>query len=334
MVHKEEEEKILQWNNTLSHRVKITLLKSEKKSENKKSGNNKYNKEFQAFCKKLSKIADNVEITEKNTEDANTPLIQVMDNIFYKAIPLGKELLPFLNVLENAKENNIFVKKEIRTKLEKIDIPVFLKLYIAQACPHCPLVVNNMISLAVNSKMINLEIIDGTLFTEDAKSDSIMSVPVLLLDDVFRWTGQFPIEEVVDIILNRDNAKLGVSSLKNMLEEGSASKIAQMMIKDNMIFPAFIELLIHKIWSVRLGAIVVIEELVESAPQLALSVADPILQHLPNVDNTAKGDILYVLGEIGNKKTKTLLDTILNSNYDADVKDAAKDAIESIEQRF
>ncbi|MBF0257454.1 MAG: thioredoxin family protein [Desulfamplus sp.] len=222
----------------------------------------------------------------------------------------------------------------IRGALSTLEIPVELKLYVASQCPHCPGVIRSLIPLAAEFEKIHLTIIDGTIHTELASSDSIMSVPSLILDNGFRWTGSVNPEEVADIIANRDLSSLSTSSLKSILEEGKAQWIARQMLDYKTMFPGFTALITHETWSVRLGAMVVIETIAEKSPELALTIAPELLGRFKDVaDTPTQGDILYALGEIGDKSVRKDIIQLMNDISHPEVMEAAQAAVESIESR-
>jgi HEAT repeat protein len=166
-----------------------------------------------------------------------------------------------------------------------------------------------------------------------AQSNQIQSVPTLLLYEQFRWTGSFRLEEVVEIMTSRDPAKLGALSLERMLKEGNAARLAQMMLDNEEIFPAFFDLLTHNKWPVRLGAMVAMEEITRRNPQLAAQVIDPLWERFHDVEDPVKGDIIHVLGESGDHRVVPRVEMILGGEYHAEVKEAAREALEKIQAR-
>jgi hypothetical protein len=211
-----------------------------------------------------------------------------------------------------------------------MDMPAMLKLFIAQQCPFCPTTVQHVTPLVGISEFIDLAIIDSTLFPEMAQSNRIQSVPTLLLDQQFRWTGSFLLEEVTEVMTNRDPAKLGSQSLERILKEGDAVKLAEMMLEKKEIFPSFLELLTHNKWPVRLGAMVVMEEITNRNAELADQVIDPLWERFHEVDDPVKGDIIHVLGESKNHKITPRMQMVLDGEHDAEVKEAAREALEKV----
>jgi len=179
-------------------------------------------------------------------------------------------------------------------------------------------------------KNIHLQIIDGTLFPETAQKNGVMSAPCLILDDDFRWTGDVSAQEIIKMITERDASQLSTVTLKNILEEGYASWIAGQMMEKKKIFDNFIKLLLHEIWSVRLGAMVIVEELAETDPELAAKICPELIDLFDEQNVSVQGDILYALGEAGSVETKKWIQSKLVTLDHQELIDAASDALESL----
>lgn len=265
---------------------------------------------------------------------AGLPGFQLRENITYSALPLAKELAPFLKGLSLLGNPAPDLPENIAALVAQMDMPCEMTLYIALQCPHCPGMVDTLFPLAASSDKINLHIIDGSLFPEKAAQDKVMSAPCLILDQDFIWTGAVNQTEILSMILDRDPARLSPSTLKNILEQGDADWIANEMIKAGTIFEGFIKLLLHRTWSVRLGAMVVVETLGEKAPDLGLTIAPRLIELFHGREISVQGDLLYALGEIGNLETKAWIRECIKTLEHADLTDAAKDALEAIDSRF
>lgn len=319
----QEEERIRKWNSELSGDIQISLIVTE----------DKRTEEFSEFCDNLRRLAPKIRITEEEGEAKEPPAIRIGHAVRYHAIPLGTELEPFLEALSVLDKRFSRLPVSIRDYLDKIRLPALLRLYVSRQCPFCPATVRQLIPLPATNELIQLAIIDCILFQEMAQSDRIQSVPTLLLDEQFRWTGSLQMEELVEIITNRDPAKLSASSLERMLKEGNAAKVAEMMLEKEKLFPAFFDLLIHKKWPVRLGAMVAMEEIANRNPELAAQVIEPLCESFHHVEDPVKGDIIYIFGESANYEIAPRLETILGSQYDTEVKEAAKEALEKIDKK-
>jgi cell division septation protein DedD len=100
------------------------------------------------------------------------------------------------------------------------------------------------------------------------------------------------------------------------------------------LFKGFAGLLFHDTWSVRLGAMVVVETLAEEAPALCTDLEKILIDAFSSKDVPVQGDILYALGEIGTPDTRDWIAAHQAALAHEDLKDAAQDAIQSIEDRF
>jgi hypothetical protein len=319
-----EKKIIADFNAGLSSNIKLNLnLTKDDRSET-----------LNEFCKELSELAPEISVKKNTENDSNAPSIQAGKRLVFHGAPAGTELKPFLEILAALDKNSAHIAENIRKPLNKITIPVELKLFVAQQCPFCPVMISRMFPLSFNNENIHLTIIDCTLFPELAEPDNIQSVPCVLLDEEFRWTGSTRMEEIIEVITNRDPAGLSASAIERICKEGNAADVAKMMIDKKMIFPAFFKLLIHEKWPVRLGAMVALEYITEKNRKLAAEIVDPLWKFFNDADVPVKGDIIHIVGETGDYEIIPKLKMILSGKYDDEIKNAAKEAVEKIENRY
>ena len=291
---------------------------------------------FQALSDEFLSLNPHPEIKIIKKE-SGLPGFQLKDNLLFSAFPLERELEAFIEALSQlttAVPETGKLSSDIQKSLSQIHMPVRLTLYIALQCPFCPVMVKTLIPLALNCPHMLLHIIDGSLFPESASKDKVMSAPCLILEDEFRWTGQVSAQEILAMILSRDPSQLSPETLKTILEQGEADWIIQAMIKKNQIFDGFIRLLLHEHWAVRLGAMVVVEELADTAPKLAALLCPILMDKFDEADVSVKGDILYALGLAGNAETLAWIRSKRPDMDNQDLIDAAEDAIENLESDF
>ena len=315
-----EEKQILKLNDRLSREITIGLVDSE----------HPHYHAFKEFCDKLSRIIPAVKITKAGESSAQPPQIVIGGGLRYQAVPAGHELQPFLEALTAIGSDPPAIDENAKARLKKDRLPATLTLFIAPQCTFCPAVVRQLIPLPLIDDKIQLVIIDGTLFPEIAEANKISAVPTLLLDEQFRWTGSVPLEEIINTINTRDPASLGAASLENILKEGQASHLTAMMLNDNKIYPAFYDLLIHHKWPVRLGAMVVMEEIAAQNPVMASEVIDFLWDRFHQLPDQVRGDILYMFGEIQDRRAVKWLEEVLGGEYTAEVKEAAREALEKL----
>jgi len=110
--------------------------------------------------------------------------------------------------------------------------------------------------------------------------------------------------------------------------------VAHMMMEQKTIFPAFFYLQTHERWSVRLGAMVAMEEIIEQNKMLGEQCVGPLWERFSALNEQVRGDVLYILGEAGDRDIIPKLETVLSGAYNAETKEAAGEAIETIEKKF
>ncbi len=319
MTHQEEEQ-IRMWAAGLSREVRLRFVGTE----------DQRSQEIAKFCEELEALASGVHVSREEGDAGDLPAIAIGHTITYHGVPLGTELGPFLEALSGKGLRGNALSRAEKDRLQNIDLPALLKLFVTPQCRYCPGMVRQILPLPAENETIRLAIVDGTLFPEEARSERIQSVPTLLLDLQFRWTGSVILHELLEVLEKRDPVNLGPSSLESLLKVGDASRLAGLMLGREIIFPALIDLLAHRKWSVRLGAMVVIEEIAERNPALALQAAAPLWQKFESADGQVKGDIIHVLGEVSDRHFIPSLEAILTGDYGGDIKEAAEEALEKI----
>jgi hypothetical protein len=316
----EDRKLILNWSSSHNADAEVTFITSEKEAD----------KPFDEFCNEFSSLAPQITIRKKSSEKTDpSPALQLLPNLIFQAIPHESKVPPFLQALERKKSA---LPSAVQETLEALQAPVFLKLYIARQCPFCPRTAADFMPLANASPFFHLKIIEADRFPDLAQQDKIQSVPTLILDDEFRWTGTIRIQEVTAMIANRDPAWLSASALEQIIKEGNAARLAEMMIAHQKIFPALVDLLVHSKWPSRLGSMVVAETIAEEDPSLAKKLTPLLWDRFSRSDSSVKGDILYVIGIAGGDKALALLQSVLESEEAPDVIEAAEDAVSRIKK--
>lgn len=315
-----EKKQIRKLNDRLAGDIAINLINS----------NHPHFNTFKECCDNLSRLVPGIKIKKGGDSPEEPPQIVIGSRLRYQAVPSAHELQPFLEALAAISSDPPKVDDSAKSKLKNDRLPATLRLFIAPQCPFCPAVVRQLIPLPLIDDKIQLVIIDGSLFPETAETHRISAVPTLLIDEQFRWTGSAPLDEVINAINTRDPMSLGVASLENILTGGQAGDLAAMMLERSTIFPAFLDLLIHEKWHIRLGAMVVMEEIADKNPALAAETVDFLWQRFHGLSEQVKGDILYILGEIKDQRTVAWLEKVVKAESNDEVLEAAKEAIEKI----
>jgi hypothetical protein len=321
----EEIQRLRRWNDELAASLTVEC----RTAEDSRSDT------LEAFCTQLSRYAPNVGIRwEKAEEEGDTlPSLRLGQGWVFHAAPHGTELAPFLDLLGMVSRGEPSMAEPLKEALAGIPWPGQLKIYVTSRCPFCPEALRKVGPLPLVNSLIALDVIDAELFPELAQEDQIQATPTVILDDRFRWTGDLSLENLADALVHRDPAELGPGNLKNMLKEGEAGRLAEMMLEKGQVFPAFLQLIPHPEWSVRLGAMVTVEEMGEGDPALVGEILEHFRERLGELEKPVLGDILYLYGEYGDPSWAPFLEGFLETVEDRELREAGEEALERLRSR-
>jgi hypothetical protein len=272
-----------------------------------------------------------LDIARRRADDDGPPYMDIGDGFRFQGLPADTKLPPFLDVLAADLEPPA---EDFRDLLARMALTDEVRLYVAAPCPYCARAVRRWAALAWAGPQLRVRVVDVTLFPEEASRDNIKAVPTLVLDGNWRWSGNIPVADVLQQLVSRDPAQLSRTALEGLVKEGQASTLAKAMQAHGAIFPAFVELLTHSQWPLRLGAMVAMEALIESDPDLARTVVPEVMARFPAMDEAAQGDALYILGEAGDQETLSLLQTIPLDGAGSELQQAAHEAAARISARL
>jgi glutaredoxin len=320
-----ESETIGRWGDRLETEVRIDLLPS---------GGQGPLAEMTAFTEALAALVPGVVIRRDDETDATRPGLRLAPNLVFHAAPRGTELPVFLDAaaLVAGRAAPSFSDDQRRV-IEAIDVPAQLELYVSPHCPFCPVMTRRMVDLALASAQLMVAVIDAGMFGEEAQSREIRSVPTLVLDDGLRWTGEAGLDEILPALGTRDPARLGPAVFRRMLESGAAFDLAAMMARAGHVFPAFVDLLVHERWSVRLGAMVAAETLADASPTVAATLAPELMARYGAQGIAVRGDLLQVLGMVGTRELADAVEAMAREETHADVREAAEEAVASLREK-
>ncbi|MCK5764242.1 MAG: thioredoxin family protein [Clostridiales bacterium] len=135
-----------------------------------------------------------------------TPSLVLLDEnnqdlgIKFNGIPAGHEINSFISgILEVSGAGEEF-PKELVERIEKIDKPVNIKVFITLSCPHCPGAVSKAHKLALLNPNINAEMIEANTFGELSNKFNVSGVPKIVFNEGPDLLGDQPLEEFLSTI--------------------------------------------------------------------------------------------------------------------------------------
>jgi len=304
------------WQNSLAQTLSLNVFVRQKNS----------NDPFYRFGSALDTECEHIDIDLEITDALQK--IQIKDNLHFHSIPEGTEVQPFINALT-------YKSKPPEMSPEYAGIETLpsskLLLFVSPYCPNCPSVMQKILPIVWLNPNIDLTIIDVGLFPEEAETRNIQSVPTLLYKD-FRWTGQVKISEILDVIQNSPD-QWDIASLERMLSEGKAIQLAQTILDNGKFTQNFNSLIAHELLSVRLGAMVCVEYIVEENRPLAQSLCDKIWPLMSTGNIQVQGDLIYLIGICGSESDIPKLKDMATQAEDNDIKESISEAIQTIQEQ-
>lgn len=127
---------------------------------------------------------------------------QILDyGVRYAGIPSGHEFSSLINdlILISGRDSNL--SQETRDFLKTIDKPVLLQVYVTPTCPYCPRAVILAHQMALESPMVEAEMIEAMEFPELANRHGVGGVPQTTINDgAGTVVGAVPEQNLVDEI--------------------------------------------------------------------------------------------------------------------------------------
>jgi hypothetical protein len=289
-------------------------------------------KQFRKFVEALTTVSSKLRPIYTTYSEDDPPTIEIKPNLHYMALPGGREMAPFLQTLISRPQCETSLAERPLSRLGPFLTPTKIEVMVSPICPHCPMVVGLVNQLALASIYLEVTIIDITLFAHFAQKYSIRAVPTLVSDGQDKLVGNISEDLLVDKLTNQSPATFHPDSFKKIVKEGDAEKLAGMMVADGDVYGGALELLADPDWSVRMGMMVVLEEVAERSPDLVQCVYPYLVDLLDHGDANQRGDMAYLLGIIGNVSVLEPLKMLLKDS-NPEVAEAAFEAVQRIQER-
>ncbi|MGW8187146.1 MAG: hypothetical protein ACWGNK_07760 [Desulfobacterales bacterium] len=290
-------------------------------------------RDIEEFCALFHRLVPKIRIRREEATAASLPAILVGPRLSFCGVPSHNEMAPFIEALAFLHAGKTELPESIVVRLRHLRPPASVSVYVAPFCQFCPDVVRRLLPLPFAVDGVRMRIIDGVLFKEAAGENRVRSVPTVILDNQYRWTGGVTLPQLCEAAESRDPSKLDKAALQRLVTEGGAYDLARMMLGRGLIFEAFLELLVEENLTVRLAAMVTMEEMAAADLTLARQVIAPLWKRYPQSADSVKGDMLYIFGELKSPQCRPHLRSVLATEENSEIREAAQEALEKIERK-
>lgn len=246
-------------------------------------------------------------------------------NIHYLAVPEGREFGPFLDALSLLGGAGTDLGSAVCSSLERVTQPAHVLVLMADGCPHCPGAVRSALALAVGRRQITTTVVDVLWFRDMAEKYKVKSTPAIIVNEGLTLVGQVSTLDLAQKLVEAASGSL-TPILGSMIDSGRAEEAAELLCRSNepqTILPLYLS----EEFSIRMGALVVMEDALQIDP----GIFDPILDRLTDLlfadEAGLRGDTADLLGKIGNPDAIPALQKAAQ-DPDPDVREAALEALE------
>ncbi len=166
------------------------------------------------FIKELSGMSSNITlevydfVKDRDTADKygidKIPAMLVTDDrgtdtgIRFFGIPGGYEINSFLTALSEVSGAGEELPKDIVERIKKIDKDIHVEVFITLTCPYCPQAVATAHRIALENPKIRADMIESSTFQHLAIKYNVSSVPKIVINEVYEFTGAQPISAFLD----------------------------------------------------------------------------------------------------------------------------------------
>ncbi len=259
-----------------------------------------------------------------------TPTNGQLRNVHYFAAPEGPELAPFLDLLLWMGSETGPPRHSATKSIGKLATPYHVMVLIAPSCPHCPQVVRAALSLAVRESSITVSIVDALEFEGLAQRYKVKSTPTTIINDGFTLIGRLSKEELAGHLQKLAENNSLTPILESMIKSGRAEDAAELLCAREQP-QAVLPIYLSKEFSVRMGALVTLEDALERNPRVLDAIVEDLTPLLFQEEVSLRGDTAELLGKIGNPAAIPALRKAAE-DPDPDVREAAQEALQILEQ--
>lgn len=120
--------------------------------------------------------------------------------IKFNGIPAGHEINSFIPALLEVSGQESPMPQDLVERIEKINKPVNIKVFVTLSCPHCAGAVQKAHKLALMNSHVEAEMIEAQTFSALSDKFNVSGVPKIVINDQFELLGNQPIQEFLNQI--------------------------------------------------------------------------------------------------------------------------------------
>jgi glutaredoxin-like protein len=106
-------------------------------------------------------------------------------------IPYGYELQTLIEAVINASRGKTELSEKTKAILSEVKKPVHIQVFVSLTCHHCPVAAAVAHKLAIESKLVRADVIDGSEFPQLSLKYTVVGVPKVIINEKIEFVGVF-----------------------------------------------------------------------------------------------------------------------------------------------
>ncbi len=245
---------------------------------------------------------------------------------YYLAVPSGLEWNPFFDLIKSLSTGKVFLSPVSLTILKDLKRPITIRVLITPSCPFCAKMVALVNQLAAAGLLITAWIMDIELFPEWSRRYHPKAAPLTILNEEVFLTGLVQEKELVWWLENRGSQVYRERLYRNDLLEKRTGLTIKRLKDHPQDLSTFAGLIKDDAFGIKLGAMAVIEQVIEETPDLHGVLLEALLPLLRESSDQVVGDAAYLMGFLHDRRKIPILEKLL-SHPNPEIVEAARDGL-------
>ncbi len=120
--------------------------------------------------------------------------------IKFNGMPTGHEINSFIPAILEVSGTGDALPEQFMTQIKALKKPVNIKVFVTLSCPHCAGAVQKAHKLALESPLIDAEMVEAQTFESLSDKFNVSSVPKIVINDQYEFVGNQPLEVFLEEI--------------------------------------------------------------------------------------------------------------------------------------
>ncbi len=245
---------------------------------------------------------------------------------YYQALPSGLEWNPFFDLIRSLSTGKISLSPVSSTILKDLKSLITIRVLITSSCPFCAKVVTLVNQLAIASPLISTWIMDIELFPEWSRRYQPKAAPFTVINEEVFLTGLIQERELTDWLEKMSSKDFPEQLYRNDLLEKRPDSAFKRLINHPQDLLTFAALIRAEEFGIKLGAMVVIEQLIKEKPELHGLLFDSLSPLLGDSSDQVVGDTAYLIGFLHDPRKIPTLKKLL-SHSSSEIVEAAREGL-------